>query len=285
MATSLRRTFLLAFGFVLMIIVSACGGTTASTASTATTAPSTPSTYSTPTNASSAATIQQAKVTVNGKAETVLTNARGLTLYYFTPDAPKKLACAGECAQAWPPFLSDAGTPTSTPALPGTLSVFKDANGNQVEYSGYLLYTYIKDTAPGQVTGQGVGKVWYVATPDLASHVLRTAQAKVDGKTETILTDAQGSTLYYFTPDAPKKLACSGECAQAWPPLLSKESGTPLADASLSGALSTFNNANGNQVEYNGHLLYTFVKDAAPGQITGQGVGGKWFVATPALAA
>ncbi|MBA2682421.1 MAG: hypothetical protein H0U76_29015 [Ktedonobacteraceae bacterium] len=283
MATSLRRTFLLAFGFVLMIMVSACGGTT-STTSTANTSANTSA--STPTSSTSTATIQQAQATVNGKAETILTNAHGLTLYYFTPDAPQKLACSGKCAQAWPPLLSDSGTPTSTPSLPGTLSVFKNANGNQVEYSGYLLYTFVKDAAPGQVTEQGVGKVWYVATPDLSSHVIRTAQAKVDGKAETILTDAQGSTLYYFTPDAPKKLACSGECAQAWPPLLSKDSaGTPLADASLSNALSTFNNANGNQVEYNGHLLYTFVKDAAPGQITGQGVGGKWFVATPSLAA
>lgn len=282
MTTALRRTFLLAVGLVLMIIVSACGGTTstASTGSTPTTA------SSTPTTTANTATIQQAQATVNGKAETILTDAHGLTLYYFTPDAPKKLACSGDCAQAWPPLLSkDSATPTSTPSLPGSLSVLKDANGSQVEYSGYLLYTFSKDTAPGQVTGQGVGKVWYVATPDLASHVLRTAQAKVDGKAETILTDAQGSTLYYFTPDTSKKLACSGECAQAWPPLLSKDSGAPLADASLSGTLSTFNNANGNQVEYNGHLLYTFVKDATPGQITGQGVGGKWFVATPTLAA
>ena len=282
MPTSLKRTLLLAVGLVLMIIVSACGGTTTSSTSTASTRTVAPIT---PTATVSTATIENAQATVDGKAETILTDAHGSTLYYFTPDAPKKLACSGECAQAWPPLLSSSDTPTSATSLPGKLSVFKDANGNQVEYGGYLLYTYIKDTAPGQVTGQGVGKVWYVATPGLSSYILRTAKAKVNGKAETILTDAQGSTLYYFTPDAPKKLACSGECAQAWPPLLTKDSGTPLADAPLSGTLSTFNNVNGNQVEYNGHLLYTFVKDAAPGQITGQGVGGKWFVATPTLTA
>ncbi len=281
MSTSLKRTLLLAVGLVLMIIVSACGGgstttSTSSTVGTPTTAPITPTTTT------STATIQQAQATVDGKTETILTNAHGLALYYFTPDSPNKLSCTGDCAQAWPPLLSDTGTPTSATSLPGPLSVLKDANGSQVEYSGYLLYTFSKDKIPGQVTGQGVGKVWYVATPNLSSYVLRTAQAKVNGKAETILTDSQGSTLYYFTPDAPNKLACSGDCAQAWPPLISK-SAVPVADAPLSGALSTFNNANGNQVEYNGHLLYTFVKDAAPGQITGQGVGGKWFVATPAL--
>jgi predicted lipoprotein with Yx(FWY)xxD motif len=278
MATSLKRTFLLAAGFVLMMLVSACGGTT-STGSTPTTTPSTP------TAAASTAVIQTAQATVDGKTETILTDAHGMTLYYFTPDSPTKLACTGKCAIAWPPLLSKgSSTPTSTTSLPGTLSVLKDANGNQVEYSGYLLYTFIKDSAPGQVTGQGVEKVWYVATPDLSSYVIRTAKATVDGKAETILTDAQGMTLYYYTPDAPTKLACSGECAQAWPPLLSKGSGTPLIEAPLSGKPSTLNDANGNQVEYNSHLLYTFVKDNDPGQVTGQGAGGKWFVATPTLA-
>jgi len=278
MSTSLRRTFFVVTGMLLMLIVSACGGTsTASTQSTPTVAPSAPTATPVP------ATIQTAQATVDGKVETILTDAHGMTLYYFTPDSPTILDCTGACAKAWPPVTST--TPTSTTSLPGTLSVLKDANGNQVEYSGYLLYTYIKDNAPGQVTGQGVGKVWYVATPNLASYVLRTAKANVKGKTETIFTDAQGSTLYYYTPDAPTKLACSGQCAIAWPPLISKGSGTPLADAPLTGTLTTFNNANGNQVEYNGHLLYTFIKDAAAGQVTGQGVGGKWFVATPTLAA
>ncbi len=281
--TFLKRTFFLVTGLVLMIIASACGGTSSSGSTQST--PTSGSTQSTPTVASTS-TIQTAQATVDGKAETILTDAHGLTLYYFTPDAPTKLACTGACAQAWPPLLSTGSdTPTSTTSLPGALSVLKDANGNQVEYSGYLLYTYIKDAAPGDVTGQGVGKVWYVATPNLASYVIRTAKATVKGKAETILTDAQGSTLYYFTPDAPTKLACSGACAQAWPPLLSKGSGTPLADAPLPAKLSTLNDANGNQVECNGHLLYTFVKDAAPGDVTGQGVGGKWFVATPGLAA
>jgi len=280
MSTSLQRTFFVVTGLILMLVVSACGGTsTTSTQSTPTTAPT-----SAPTATPVPATIQTAQATVDGKAETILTDAHGMTLYYYTPDAPTKLACTGECAKAWPPTTSTESTPTSATSLPGTLSILKDANGNQVEYSGYLLYTFIKDTAPGQVTGQGVGKVWYVATPDLSSYVLRTAKANVKGKTETIFTDAQGSTLYYYTPDAPTKLACSGECAVAWPPLISKGSGTPLADAPLAGTLSTFNNANGNQVEYNGHLLYTFIKDAAAGQVTGQGVGGKWFVATPTLA-
>jgi predicted lipoprotein with Yx(FWY)xxD motif len=281
MKTGFKRSFFVVTGFVLMALVSACGGT-ASTGSTSSTPTTAPTATATPTPS----TVQTAQATVAGKAETILTDAHGMTLYYFTPDTPTKLACIGACAQAWPPLLAAGSVaPTSATTLPGKLSVLNDTLGSQVEYSGYLLYTFVKDKAPGDVTGQGVGKVWYVATPDLASYVIRTAKATVDGKAESILTDAQGLTLYYFTPDSPTTLACSAACAQAWPPLNAAGAGTPLADAPLAGKLSTLNDANGNQVEYNGHLLYTYVKDAAAGDVTGQGAGGKWYVATPALAA
>ena len=133
-----------------MLIVSACGGTssTGSTQSTPTAAPAAPTATPVP------ATIQTAQATVEGKTETILTDAHGMTLYYFTPDSPTKLACTGKCAKAWPPVLStDASTPTSTTSLPGTLSVLKDTNGNQVSIADICYTHFIKDSAPGQVTG------------------------------------------------------------------------------------------------------------------------------------
>jgi predicted lipoprotein with Yx(FWY)xxD motif len=275
-----KRTFFVAIGLVLVMVVSACGSTT-STGSTA----STPTAAATPTTAS-ASTIQTAQVTVNGKATTILTDAHGRTLYYFTPDTVTKLACTGACAQTWPPLLfTGSGTPTSSTSLSGTLSTLSDTNGTQVEYGGYLLYTYSGDTAPGQTKGEGLFGKWYVATPDLAVYVVRLATATVKGKAETILSTPKGLTLYYFTPDSATKVACTGGCAKVWPPLLFTGSGTPLGDASLSGTLSMLNGANGTQVEYNGHLLYTYSGDTAPGQTTGAGLFGKWFVCTPSLAA
>ena len=142
MTTFLKRTFFLVAGLVLMIIASACGSTSTTTGSAAST-PTTAPTQSTPTPAASTSTIQTAQATVAGKAMTILTDAKGMTLYYFTPDAPTTLACSGGCAKAWPPLLSTGSdTPTSATSLPGTLSVLNGANGNQVEYSGYLLYTF-----------------------------------------------------------------------------------------------------------------------------------------------
>jgi predicted lipoprotein with Yx(FWY)xxD motif len=120
-------------------------------------------------------------------------------------------------------------------------------------------------------------------TPAASSNLVMTATATVQGKSVTILTDAKGDTLYYFTPDTATTSACTGGCAGTWPPLLMTGSGTPTASGTLSGTLTAVSAGNGNQVEYNGHLLYTYAGDTAPGQTTGEGKAGKWFVATTDL--
>ena len=113
--------------------------------------------------------------------------------------------------------------------------------------------------------------------------VVKTANATVGGKSESILTDTNGKTLYYFTPDVLHNVACSTGCVDTWPPLLFKGTGTVNADTKLSGNLTTDNNTNGNQVVYNGHYLYTYSGDSAPGDTKGNGIGQKWYVATPDL--
>lgn len=119
--------------------------------------------------------------------------------------------------------------------------------------------------------------------PATAGSVITTTTATVKGASQTILTNAQGMTLYYFTPDTATSSACTGGCATAWPPVLFQGSGTPTSATSLSGTLSAVSDGNGAQVEYNGHPLYTFSGDTAAGQTHGEGVLGKWFVATPDL--
>jgi predicted lipoprotein with Yx(FWY)xxD motif len=120
-------------------------------------------------------------------------------------------------------------------------------------------------------------------TPSSSNALVKTATATVKGQSQTILTDAQGKTLYYFTPDTATTTACTGSCAQNWPPLLATGSGAPTSSTSLPGTLKAQTTANGSQCEYNGHLLYTFSGDTASGMTNGQGLFGKWFVATPTL--
>ena len=121
------------------------------------------------------------------------------------------------------------------------------------------------------------------STPSSASAMtMKTATLTVGGKAMTVLTNAQGMTLYYRTSDTPSSV-CSGGCASAWPPVLSTT--MPGVSTTLPGTFSLMNDANGSQVAYNGHPLYTYSGDSAPGQANGQGIGNVWFVAPTTLPA
>ena len=114
--------------------------------------------------------------------------------------------------------------------------------------------------------------------------LIHTASVKVGDKSVTVLKNLAGLTLYYFTPDTSTKIACTGGCASSWPPLIAT-SETPTSNPMLPGQLSVLSGPNGNQVLYNEHPLYTYSKDGGAADAYGQGIGGKWFVATPDLAA
>jgi len=98
----------------------------------------------------------------------VLTDASGMTLYAFKNDTAGsgKSACNGGCATNWPPLTIASGTPGKADELTGDLTVItRDDGSKQVAYQGMPLYRYAPDKAPGDTKGQGVGNVWYVATP------------------------------------------------------------------------------------------------------------------------
>lgn len=98
-----------------------------------------------------------------------------------------------------------------------------------------------------------------------------------------VLVDADGLTLYLFEQDAGTEVsACTGSCADLWPALTSDAAPTAGEgiDAALLGVAQQPDGS--SQVTYNGHLLYTYAQDSAPGDVEGQGVGGVWFAVTPA---
>jgi predicted lipoprotein with Yx(FWY)xxD motif len=110
------------------------------------------------------ATINVATATVNGKSEQILVNSAGLPLYTFAPDTATTSHVNGGLAALWPPL--DAAQPTEAGAM-GRLSVVSNANGQQVQYNGHFLYTFVDDS-PGHVTGQGVQN-FFIATPGLGT--------------------------------------------------------------------------------------------------------------------
>ena len=117
-----------------------------------------------------------------------------------------------------------------------------------------------------------------------AGVALEEGSATVMNAQETVLTSPTGFTLYYLTVDTANAPKCTGSCLTQWPALLTN--GSPSSMMPLSGALTVAMNANGDQVAYNGHLLYTFSGDKAKGDAKGEGTqafGGVWKVATPSL--
>jgi predicted lipoprotein with Yx(FWY)xxD motif len=95
----------------------------------------------------------------------------------------------------------------------------------------------------------------------------------------TVLTNAAGFTLYSFVPDTPTTSHCNGTCAQNWPPVPG-----PATAAGITGTFGAIKRSDGSvQCTFDGHPLYTFAGDTAPGQNKGNGLnaaGGLWHEVT-----
>ena len=93
----------------------------------------------------------------------MLTGASGMTLYVYDKDAAGsgKSTCSGPCAANWPPLMAEAD---AKPAGDYSL-VARDDGGKQWAYKGKPLYFWVKDTKPGDKTGDGFKDVWHVARP------------------------------------------------------------------------------------------------------------------------
>ncbi len=231
----------------------------------------------------------------------ILVGDKGMTLYIFTKDQANKSNCGPDCLANWPPLLTK-GTPKIGSGLDQSLlGSTKLADGSMiVTYNKMPLYYFVGDTKAGDVTGQDAGGVWYVIAPDgkyvdeevsskapapAATTAPASNEATInvasDAKLGKILVGNNGMTLYMFTKDGPNQVNCKGDCLKAWPPLVTE--GKPVlgegVDASL---ISTASLPDGSMiVTYNKLPLYFWKKDTKAGDVTGQGVGGVWYVVSP----
>jgi len=102
--------------------------------------------------------------------------------------------------------------------------------------------------------------------------------AVADTDLGAILVDGAGLTLYMFAPDSAGTPTCTGDCAGAWPPSI-VEGDITAGDGIDAALLTTVEHPDGGtQLKIGTWPLYTYAGDAAPGDVTGQGVGGSWFV-------
>ena len=105
---------------------------------------------------------------------------------------------------------------------------------------------------------------------------IHTKQVTLNGKVVNVLTTMKGMMLYYRLNDPAPKSGCTGGCAMTWSPLIAN--GMLTSSLPLPHKLTVYMTGNGNQVEYDGHPLYTYANDMAPGQYSGRGIGNVWYL-------
>jgi len=124
------------------------------------------------------------------------------------------------------------------------------------------------------VLGASVAAAGGSGGPAYAGGGLRTV--RVGGA--NVLVTGKGFTLYWFAPDTPTKSAYNGDCTAYWKPL----KGPATLSVGVTGTLGTIKRSDGSvQATFDGHPLYTYVSDTAPGQASGDGTnldGGVWHV-------
>ncbi len=155
----MRNRWLVPAGAVAAaLVVAACGSSSSGSGGSGGSSGSGSSPAASAPAASSGSTLATMKI---GSAK-VLTNAKGLTLYWFVPDTSTKSNCNGACAKYWPPVT---GPVTAGSGVTGHLGTITRASGaKQATWNGHPLYTYVGDTGPGMDKGNGLnlsGGVWH----------------------------------------------------------------------------------------------------------------------------
>jgi len=168
-------------------------------------------------------------------------------------------------AGANPPPALDTGTSAPAPTAPSTTATARTA-------AGALPTTTAQPSGATSATSTRAGQATTTTTAATAAGTV--VSSTHNSSYGDILVDAQGRTLYLFTPDdGASSPQCTGSCAQTWPPL--KASGTPRAQG---GARQSMLGVSAGQVTYNGHPLYLYSGDSQPGQTNGEGVAAVWYV-------
>src|SRR5689334_2714078 len=157
---------------LLGVALVSCGGTTSPPAGSAS-----------PSTTAMAGALGTAQTTLGR----VLVDHRGRTVYVLTADSPGHSTCNAACLKFWPPVAATGTTaPASVPGVAATVGVTRSTGGTtMLTAGGWPLYTFAKDTAAGQVHGQGIqafGGTWYVVAPS-GQPVRATAAPTTSGRT------------------------------------------------------------------------------------------------------
>jgi predicted lipoprotein with Yx(FWY)xxD motif len=205
----------------------------------------------------------------------VLTDAGGMTLYFFVTDLAGEgtSTCYGRCAEIWPVFSVNSIV-VSPPLLASDFSSITRTDGTkQATYRGWPLYYFQNDKKPGDVNGENVLKTWYVAKPGYTMMIASRP------KTGSYLTDGTGRALYFWAKDTtPGVSTCTGTCIQTWPAFWVDNLVAPSVVKPVN--FSTIVRGDGSkQWAYMGRPLYYYSADKDAGDLYGDGFNNVWFAA------
>lgn len=182
------------------------------------------------------------------------------------------------------PTTTTATNSNATMATPTTMADNGTMNGTPTTMAGNATPTAMANqqmnTTPTAMAGNnGMMGVTPTAMAGNQNAIIHIAQVMINGKQVNVLTTAKGMILYYKLDDPRPNSNCTGTCAKDWPPLLVQDNMMTITSSmQLPKKLSVYMTANGNQIEYDGHPLYTYAGDMGPGQFTGRGMDNVWYL-------
>ena len=197
-----------------------------------------------------------------------------MTLYFLATDLAGEGVsnCYGNCSKVWPTF-SVNNTIVSSPLNVSDFSSINRTDGTkQTTYKGRPLYYFANDAKPGDMKGENVLKIWFVAKPDYTVFI---ASRPVNG---SYLTDGTGRALYVLTKDTPGNSTCNGTCAATWPPFTTDILTIPSL-LNMSDFNAIIRTDGMKQMAYMRHPLYYYSVDKDAGDLYGQGFNNVWFAA------
>lgn len=106
------------------------------------------------------------KVTEKEGIGTYLTDAKGMTLYWFKNDTPNKSECKGRCIEKWPVYYREKVAPPEGISADQFGTIAREDGEKQTTFRGFPLYYWVNDKIAGDTNGHQIKNVWFVINPN-----------------------------------------------------------------------------------------------------------------------